>query len=110
MSNPWRSWFRRVSPASHELQRRPRRRPPELESLEERCVPATYNVLGTADGLGTVTPTGPGTFDATTLRAAVLAANSSKGVDDTILVPAGTYTLTLTGANEDAGASGDLDV
>ena len=34
------------------------------------------------------------------LREAVLAANASAGVADTINLPAGTYTLTLTGAGE----------
>jgi CSLREA domain-containing protein len=42
------------------------------------------------------------------LREAVLAANASAG-EDVILLPAGTYRLTLPGA-EDAAATGDLDV
>ncbi|MDP1827909.1 MAG: choice-of-anchor Q domain-containing protein [Archangium sp.] len=53
------------------------------------------------------------------LREAVQAANSDAAVDacgpgsvgaDTILLPAGTYVLTLTGASEDANATGDLDI
>jgi len=53
---------------------------------------ATYNVTGTADdGSGVVTG-GPDTFEATTLRAAVNAANTNPGAD-TIELPAGTYTL-----------------
>lgn len=78
------------------------------ESLEARDTPAVYAVTGTADGLGTITPTGAGTFDASTLRAAVIAANASPEAD-TILVPVGTYRLTRTGAFEDAAATGDLD-
>lgn len=83
-----------------------------LERLEDRTVPAVYRVTGTADGLGVVTPSAtPGVdFDASTLRAAVIAANASVGVADTILLPAGTYKLTLTGTNEDAAATGDLDI
>ena len=44
-----------------------------------------------------------------TLRAAIMEANSHSG-DDVILLNAGTYTLSLTGAGEDAAATGDLDV
>jgi CSLREA domain-containing protein len=44
-----------------------------------------------------------------TLRAAVQEANALGGAD-TITVPAGTYDLTLTGANEDAAVTGDLDI
>jgi CSLREA domain-containing protein len=53
-----------------------------------------------------------------TLREAIIAANTDTAVDacpagsgaDVVVVPAGTYTLTLTGADEDAAASGDLDI
>jgi len=44
-----------------------------------------------------------------TLRAAVEETNALPGRDE-ILLPTGTYPLTLTGADEDAAASGDLDV
>ncbi len=44
-----------------------------------------------------------------TLRAAILEANALPG-DDAIRLPAGLYVLTLAGSNEDAGATGDLDV
>lgn len=46
---------------------------------------------------------------ACTLRAAVQEANASAGAD-IIHLPAGTYTLGLAGAGEDAAATGDLDV
>ena len=53
-----------------------------------------------------------------TLREAVIAANTDTAVDrcpagsgaDIVLLRAGTYILTLTGPNEDAGHSGDLDI
>jgi len=53
-----------------------------------------------------------------TLREAIIAANTDAAVDacpagsgaDVVVVPAGTYTLTLIGADEDAAATGDLDV
>jgi CSLREA domain-containing protein len=41
------------------------------------------------------------------LREAIIAANAAPG---TITVPAGTYTLTIAGKNEDAAATGDLDI
>src|SRR5262249_43201 len=52
------------------------------------------------------------------LRDAILAATHDSAVDacvagsgaDVVVVPAGTYTLTLSGPDEDAGALGDLDV
>src|SRR5262245_39242783 len=83
--------------------RSPRRRPAlVMETLEARTVPAVYQVTGFADGPGTVTPSvTPGVnFDATTLRAAVIAANASVGVADTINLPAGLYMLNLAGAPE----------
>ena len=53
-----------------------------------------------------------------TLREAILAANIDRAVDgclagsgaDTILLPEGTYPLSLAGANEDAGFTGDLNI
>jgi CSLREA domain-containing protein len=44
-----------------------------------------------------------------TLRAAIQEANALAG-DDTIIVPAGTYMLTIPGRDEDAAATGDLDI
>lgn len=52
------------------------------------------------------------------LREAVIAANTDTAVDacpagngaDTIIVPAGIYTLTLTGADENDAQTGDLDI
>jgi len=43
------------------------------------------------------------------LREAVIAANAT-AEHDTIVVPAGTYLLTLVGTDEDAAATGDLDL
>ena len=43
------------------------------------------------------------------LRAAIMEANATFGAD-TISVPAGTYTLTIPGIDEDAAGTGDLDV
>ncbi|MEN8162869.1 MAG: CSLREA domain-containing protein [Acidobacteriota bacterium] len=43
------------------------------------------------------------------LRDAILVSNSN-GEDDTIHVPAGTYNLTIPGAGENGGLTGDLDI
>jgi CSLREA domain-containing protein len=44
-----------------------------------------------------------------TLRAAIQEANALAGAD-TIIIPAGTYTRTIAGNNENAAATGDLDI
>ncbi|HEU4759484.1 MAG TPA: choice-of-anchor Q domain-containing protein [Dehalococcoidia bacterium] len=64
---------------------------------------ATFTVTKTAD-----TNDGACNVDCS-LREAVVAANAAGGAD-TITVPAGTYTLTIAGAGEDAAATGDLDI
>ncbi len=56
------------------------------------------------DGLCASTPSG-----VCTLRAAVMEANALTGAD-TIVLPAGTYTLTVAGTGEDAALTGDLDI
>jgi CSLREA domain-containing protein len=43
------------------------------------------------------------------LRDAIIAANQSQ-FDDAILLPSGTYTLTLEGSDEDGALTGDLDI
>src|SRR5262245_34500220 len=71
---------------------------------------ATITVTTTSDGAAT--------DGNCTLREAVLAANSDAARDacpagsgaDTIVLSAGTYNLTVTGANEDASLTGDLDI
>ena len=79
------------------------------------------NVAGTAtssDAVLTVTPAPPIVYTATTtaddgtpgsLRQLIIAANAHSGAD-TIILPAGTYALTIVGAGEDAAATGDLDI
>jgi cysteine-rich repeat protein len=69
---------------------------------------ATFIVDRTDD-----TAAATGCVDATpndcSLRGAVIKANTTAGVD-VITLPAGTYTLTLTGVDEDLAATGDLDI
>src|SRR5262245_50404510 len=105
MSPTSSNWLKHLTRKPHTIGCRRGRKPVRLraEALEDRTVPAVYNVTTPAD----VVNANDGLLS---LREAVLAANASVGVADTINLPAATYFLTLTGANEDAGASGDLDV
>jgi CSLREA domain-containing protein len=54
----------------------------------------------------------PGSCDPNdcSLREAVLAANASLGISDTIQLAAGTYALSIPGTGEDGALDGDLDV
>ncbi|MFN8442825.1 MAG: choice-of-anchor Q domain-containing protein [Caldilineaceae bacterium] len=72
---------------------------------------ANFTVNSTADTVDTAPGNGV-CADADgkcSLRAAILEANALNG-DDTITLAATTYTLSLAGAGEDTGQSGDLDV
>jgi len=51
----------------------------------------------------------PGADGAISLREAVIAANNTLGLDE-IILPSGTYTLTIEGSGEDLSATGDLDI
>ncbi len=72
---------------------------------------ATFKVNDTADAVDAAP--GDGTCATAgarcTLRAAIQEANAHTG-PDTIMVPAGTYLLTIAGRGEDAAATGDLDI
>src|SRR5690349_19345257 len=71
-----------------------------------------YRVSSTADNTNAVTLHSGTQADphiAPSLRSAIIAANAHAGAD-TILLPAGTYTLTISGNNENAAATGDLDI
>lgn len=72
---------------------------------------ASLNVNSTADAVDSnpgdgICDTGTGEC---TLRAAIQEANALSG-DDIITIPAGTYILTIVGSDEDAAATGDLDI
>jgi len=63
----------------------------------------TFNVTTSLD-------TNDGSCDSDcSLREAIIAANQHLGAD-TVVVPAGTYVLSLVGSEEDQSASGDLDI
>lgn len=64
---------------------------------------ADFTVTKTAD-------TNDGVCDSDcSLREAIIAANGTAGADE-VVVPAGTYTLTIAGAGEEFAATGDLDI
>src|SRR5438552_2553079 len=65
----------------------------------------TADAVDAAPGDGTCATAGA----RCTLRAAIQEANAHTG-PDTIMVPAGTYLLTIAGRGEDAAATGDLDI
>lgn len=67
------------------------------------AAPLTYTVTKTTD-------TADGTCNADcSLREAITAANANSG-QDTVVIPAGTYGLSIVSTNEDANADGDLDI
>src|SRR5207253_10100645 len=82
---------------------RKRRALPNLETLEERCVPAIFNVNSTADLL--LPPVG-----VVTLRSAIEAANANAQDNVINLSVPGTYKITIPGAGEDNNATGDFDI
>ena len=72
-----------------------------------------FQVNSTADEVDAlpgdgVCETGPGN-GVCTLRAAAQEANATTEADS-ITIPAGIYTLTISGTDEDEGATGDLDI
>jgi len=78
---------------------------PENAPLATFAVNSTIDAVDATPGNGVCATAG----DVCTLRAAIQEANALAG-DDSIILPAGTYTLTIAGAGEDAAATGDLDL
>src|SRR3954452_11550189 len=68
-------------------------------------VNTTSDTQDAAPGNGTCADSG----GMCSLRAAITEANALSGAD-TITLPAGTYTITLVAADEDANAGGDFDI
>lgn len=65
-----------------------------------------FTVTDTAD-----TSDGTCTDTDCSLREAIIAANAYSGTGTpSVFIPSGTYTLSITGVDEDAGATGDLDI
>ena len=89
--------------------RKSTRNRPSLEALEQRLQLSTFRVNTTLDTLAVNLHTGKDASGHISLRSAIMAADANHG-SSTIIVPAGTFKLTIPGANEDADATGDLDV
>jgi CSLREA domain-containing protein len=77
---------------------------PAVSLLEDRRLLSTFTVNTTKDENDANKV--PGDLS---LREAIIEANANPGTD-TIIVPAGTYDLTIPGAGETAGQTGDLDI
>jgi len=73
-----------------------------VECLEDRLVPSTFTVTTKLD----VVDASDGKLS---LREAITKANANPGAD-VIVVPAGVYKIALSGAGEDANATGDFDI
>ncbi len=94
----------------HRIEKRtPRAARPILEGLDDRVLLSTFKVNTTLDTVAVNLKTGKDATGHISLRSAIQAANA-KPNSDTIIVPKGTFTLTIPGANEDADATGDLDI
>ena len=84
---------------------------PEVVLAEDRMAPALFTVNVFTDSVAANPADGSG-LDAAgkiSLRSAVQASAFTTG-GDTIVLQTGTYQLTLSGAEEDDGVSGDLDI
>src|SRR5205085_5140166 len=73
-------------------------------AVPELAAATVFNVTGTSDGTGACSGS-----SCPSLRAAVLASNNTGG-PNTINVPAGHYTLTLTPTGSDDATTGDLNI
>src|SRR5262249_30033976 len=82
---------------------------PRLEWLENRMLMSTFHVNTTLDTVATDLKSGKDAAGHVSLRSAIMAANA-RGGSNTIELPSGAFQLTIAGANEDASASGDLDI
>ena len=82
---------------------------PTIDQLEGRTLLSTFRVNTTLDTDAVSLKTGKDATGHISLRSAIQAANAKPNAD-TIILPKGTFTLTIPGANEDLDATGDLDI
>ena len=81
---------------------RARRLHPALEGLEARLVLSTFNVSTFSDTVAKNLTTGQDATGHISLRSAIMAADAQGGTNK-IIVPAGTFTLSLIGSSGDNG-------
>ena len=74
-----------------------------------RVVLSTFKVNTTLDTVAVNLKTGKDASGHISLRSAIMAANARPNAD-TIILPGGTYQLTIAGGSEDKAATGDLDI
>jgi len=105
MSTRFQRWFGKLFRQARKIPARvrPRHTRFNLEHLEDRLAPATFNVNSLADILNP--PAG-----VVTLRSAIEAANATPGGNTINLIVSGIYKITIPGANEDNNATGDFDI
>ena len=89
--------------------RRTTRSRPSLEWLEHRVTPSTFHVNTLLDTDAVNLKTGKDSSGHVSLRSAIMAANAHGG-SNKIILPAGTFTLTLAPTGVDDGAAGELDI
>jgi hypothetical protein len=106
---PIESFRQSVKPLEKGDKRRHVRSCPRLESLEGRTLLSSFRVNTTLDTVAVSLQTGKDATGHISLRSAIMAADATAG-SSTITLPKGTFKLTLAGANEDASATGDLDI
>jgi hypothetical protein len=82
---------------------------PQLQALEDRVVLSTFRVNTTLDTAAVDLRKGKDATGSISLRSAIQAANA-RGGSHTIILPVGTFTLTIAGTGEDAALTGDLDI
>ena len=92
-----------------ESKRRTTRSRPSLEWLEHRVTPSTFHVNTLLDTDAVSLKTGKDSSGHVSLRSAIMAADAHGG-SNKIILPAGTFTLTLAPTGDDNGATGDLDI
>src|SRR5262249_33807089 len=92
-----------------EHRRRSVRSCPRLEQLEGRIAMSTFRINTTLDTAAVNLRTGQDAAGHISLRSAIMAVDA-RGGSNTIQLRRGIYTLTLAGADEDASATGDLDI
>ena len=88
---------------------RVRRLSPRLEGLEERVVLSTFKVNTFSDTVAVNLKSGKDASGNISLRSAIMAADANPK-SDTIVLPAGTFTLTIPPTGGDGSSSGDLNI
>jgi hypothetical protein len=82
---------------------------PRPEDLESRLVLSTFRGNTTLDTVALNLKNGKDSTGHISLRSAIQAANARPNAD-TILLPKGKFTLTITGKNYDKSMTGDMDI